>query len=298
MIAAVVGNRKDQELDIILVSAKDGQFIRNLTKGFDKDRGFEYIATAGGLRGNLVPWIAVGAESATGIAYFARTEKDKTLVIQNVVTGKIEQTIRAGDASTARSRRRSAPTAARSSFAALAGRRRRHLHGRPRDRRQSTNLTKDPFADYAPTYSPDGKSIVYTARISGNDKLFQVDLATGAKKQLTFGTHDDTAAKFYDDHTLVFTSTAIDPERRRCRRRWRATRNIPNVWTLDLQQRRAPAVDRHGDRQRLAGRPAQRRRAARRLRLVLQGRERHPRDHRRQADRHGRLGGLRRARRR
>src|SRR4026207_442085 len=49
-LAAVVGNRKDQELDIILISAKDGRFIGNLTKGFDKDRGFEYIATAGGLR--------------------------------------------------------------------------------------------------------------------------------------------------------------------------------------------------------------------------------------------------------
>ena len=47
MIAAVAGNRKDQELDIILISAKDGQVIRNLTEGFDKDRGFEYIATAG-----------------------------------------------------------------------------------------------------------------------------------------------------------------------------------------------------------------------------------------------------------
>ena len=58
MIAAVVGNRKDQELDIILISARDGKFIDNVTKGFDKDRGFEYIATAGGLRGNLVPWIA------------------------------------------------------------------------------------------------------------------------------------------------------------------------------------------------------------------------------------------------
>ena len=58
MMAAVVGNRKDQELDIVLISAHDGGVIKNLTKGFDKDRGFEYIATSGGLRGNLVPWIA------------------------------------------------------------------------------------------------------------------------------------------------------------------------------------------------------------------------------------------------
>ena len=51
-------------------------------------------------------------------------------------------------------------------------------------------------------------------------------------------------------------------------------------------------MDRHGDRQHLAGRPPHSGdRAARRVRLVLQGRERHPRDGRRQADRDdGQLG--------
>src|SRR5688572_29236993 len=52
MLAAVVGNADDQELDILLMSARDGQIIDNLTKGFDKDRGYEYIGTTGGLRGN------------------------------------------------------------------------------------------------------------------------------------------------------------------------------------------------------------------------------------------------------
>src|SRR5574338_19771 len=52
LIAAAAGNRKDQELDIILISSKDGQVIRNLTGGFNKDKGYEYIATPGGLRNN------------------------------------------------------------------------------------------------------------------------------------------------------------------------------------------------------------------------------------------------------
>ncbi len=37
ILAAVVGNSHDQELDIILISAKDGQIIRSLTPGFDKN---------------------------------------------------------------------------------------------------------------------------------------------------------------------------------------------------------------------------------------------------------------------
>jgi Tol biopolymer transport system component len=44
-----------------------------------------------------------------------------------------------------------------------------------------TNLTKDDIADFSPTFSPDGKSIVYAGRVNSNDKLFQLDLATGAK---------------------------------------------------------------------------------------------------------------------
>ncbi len=69
---------------------------------------------------------------------------------------------------------------------------------------------------------PTARSIIYNARVSGNQKLFRLDLATGKMTQITFGTHDDTAAQFVDPHTIVFSSTATDP---RCpsNRRSRAT---------------------------------------------------------------------------
>jgi hypothetical protein len=95
MIAAVVANSRDYELDIVLLSTLDGQVIRNLTEGFDHTNRIEYIATAGGLRGNLMPWIAwapVGDE----IAYFARTGKVKSLVLANVATGKRSSASRSG----------------------------------------------------------------------------------------------------------------------------------------------------------------------------------------------------------
>jgi hypothetical protein len=95
------------------------------------------------------------------------------------------------------------------------------------------NLTNDPVADYAPTYSPDGTKIVYVVHAGGSDKLYQLDLATGAKKQLTFGTHDDTCPRYYDDHTIVFTSTATDPNVT-LSPEVAKNGNAPNVWTLDL----------------------------------------------------------------
>jgi WD40 repeat protein len=229
MIAAVVGNRRDQELDIIMISSRDGRFIGNLTKGFDKDRGFEYISTAGGLRGNLVPWITWNGDR---IAYLARTDKEKTLVIHNVVTERIEKKIDLsmlnGPESPAFS-----PDGRKIVLAALQEAV-ADLFIVDLETGGVTNLTKDAFAEYSPTYAPDGASIVYTARISGNDKLFRYDLTSGQRTQLTFGTHDDTAAKFYDDHTLVFTSTAIDPKSPLTPEAIKNA-NIPNVWSLDLR---------------------------------------------------------------
>ena len=87
LFAGVSGNRKDQEMDIVLISAKDGSVIRNLTPGFDKDRGFEYIAVPGA-RWNTVPWMS-WSPVGDRLAYFARTEKQRSLIVQNVVTDKI-----------------------------------------------------------------------------------------------------------------------------------------------------------------------------------------------------------------
>src|SRR5574338_619882 len=92
LMAVAAGNRKDQELDIGLMSTKDGKVIRNLTGGFNKDKGFEYIATPGGFRNNAVSWMS-WSPAGDRIAYFARTEKNKTLILQNVVTKKIEKRI-------------------------------------------------------------------------------------------------------------------------------------------------------------------------------------------------------------
>ena len=94
------------------------------------------------------------------------------------------------------------------------------------------NLTNDAFADYGPTYSPDGKYVIYMARISGNEKLFRLDLDTKKKTQLTFGTHDDAQAKFVDDHTLVFASTAVNPTQP-IEPEVGKNGNIFNIWTLD-----------------------------------------------------------------
>jgi hypothetical protein len=230
LIAGMTGNGHDREYDIVLISAKDGTIIRNLTSGFDQSMGFEYLATPGG-RWNSVPWMS-WSPSGDRLAYFVRTEKDRSLIVQNVVTRKIEVRVPLTTVDAPESPDFS-PDGKSIVFSGM-----RHedadIFKIDLDSKAITNLTNDKFADYAPTWAPDGKSIVYLIRVSGNEKLFRMDADGANPVQLTFGTHDDGGAQFLDANTLLFSSTAvnpadpIDPE---------VAKNgqIYNIWTLDLK---------------------------------------------------------------
>jgi WD40-like Beta Propeller Repeat len=235
LIAVAAGNRKDQELDIILLSTKDGKVIRNLTAGFNTGFGFEYIATPGGFRGNAVPWMS-WSPAGDRIAYFVRKEKQKTLVLQNVLNHKIEKRFDMNSVDMPESPDIS-PDGKHVAFAALRNAI-ADIFVLDIDTGDIKNLTNDSFGDYAPTWAPDGKSIIYMARVSGNDKLFRLDLgpdlAPGKKTQLTFGTHDDGAAQFVDADTIVFPSTAVDPNQPISPEVAR-NGNIYNVWTLNMK---------------------------------------------------------------
>jgi hypothetical protein len=231
LMAVAAGNRKDQELDIVLLSTKDGKVIRNLTGGFNQSRGYEYIATPGGFRNNAVPWLS-WAPAGDRIASFARTEKHKSLILQNVVSKKIETRIELKTVDLPESPAVS-PDGQEVAFSGLSNAVGdifivNLASGEVR------NLTNDPFGDYAPTYAPDGKSLIYLSRVSGNDKLFRWDFAANKKTQITFGTHDDGGAKFIDPDTIVFPSTATDPNQPLDPEVAR-NGNIYNIWTLNLK---------------------------------------------------------------
>src|SRR5436190_823581 len=230
LIAAVTVNRKDRELDIVLLSAKDGSLVRNLTSGFDKDMGFDHLVQRGE-RTNVMPWMA-WSPKGDRIAYFVRTEKERTLIVQNVLTRNIEERVAMKSVDEPESPSFS-PDGKTIAFAALRGAI-GDIYTVDLGTKQVSNLTNDDFADYGPTYSLDGAFIVYNARVSGNQKLFRLDLDTKKKTQLTFGTQDETAAQFVDDHTLVFSSTATDPAVP-VEPEVAKNGNIYNIWTLDLK---------------------------------------------------------------
>ncbi|HEY3382379.1 MAG TPA: hypothetical protein VGK32_11465 [Vicinamibacterales bacterium] len=229
LIAIFTGNRKDREYDIILISSKDGQVVRNLTPGFDQDRGFDSISIPG-TRWNTVPWMG-WAPGGDRLAYVVRMGKEKGLIVEDVVSRKTVQRIPLSvdePESPCFS-----PDGRSIVFSGLRNAKSDIFSVNLGDG-AITNITADQFYNYAPTFSPDGKYLVYLARVSGNEKLFRFDLDTKKKTQLTFGTHDDAAARFLDAETLVFASTAIDPTQSVDPEVAR-NGNIYNLWTLNLK---------------------------------------------------------------
>jgi hypothetical protein len=230
LIAAITFNIKDRELDVILLSAKDGSIVRNLTAGFNKDFGFENLVQLGVDRFPMhwMSWSPRGDR----LAYFVRTGKERSLIVQNVLNGKIEVRVPMKSVDEPESPSFS-PDGRLVAFSALRGGV-GDIYTVDLSTQEVVNVTVDDFADYGPTFSPDGRYIIYSARISGNQKLFRIDPATKAKRQLTFGTHDDSSAQFVDERTIVFSSTATDPA---VPLEPEVARNgqVYNLWTLDLE---------------------------------------------------------------
>ena len=230
LMAQVTVNRKDQELDIVLVSSKDGSVVRNLTSGFDKDFGFEFLIQPG-MRYNTVAWMS-WAPNGDRLAYFVRTEKHRTLIVQNVLTGKIERRVKMKTVDEPESPSFS-PDGKHVAFAALkdaTG----DIFTVNLESGAIANVTKDAFADSGPSWTPDGRSLIYIARISGNEKLFRVDMESSRKTQVTFGTHDDGQPRFMDADTIVFPSTAMDPTKSVSADEARNGATY-NIWTLNLK---------------------------------------------------------------
>ena len=230
VIVAVAVNRKDQEVDIVLLSAQTGEIIDNLTEGFDQSFGFDYIPTPG-LRFNTVSWISWSPDGDR-IAYFVRKGKHKSLVVQNVLTKDVERRIDLDtiDEPEAPDFSPDGTTVVFSALSAGVG----DIFELDLATEEITNLTNDEFADYAPLYAPDGSAILHLARVSGNNKYFRINRADGARTQLTFGTHDDAGGQFIDERTLVFSSTAVDPAQPIDPEVARDG-EIFNIWTLDLE---------------------------------------------------------------
>jgi Tol biopolymer transport system component len=191
------------DVDIVLYDSKSRELVRNLTKGLDSD--FEYYVAQELTLGRKYGRDLAFSPDGNTIAFFARKGADRKLVLLDVLKSRISRVIETGV---------SQPWAP-----AWSPDGRQVAFGGYRDGRfdifaadvasdEVTRITDDELFDGAPTYSPDGRSIVLTTVVAEHGKLFRIDLDNpGERHQLTFGESNETDATYSPDgKRLYFTS--------------------------------------------------------------------------------------------
>jgi hypothetical protein len=200
--AAVTGNRADGEIDVVLLSLRTGQVIKNLTSGYSGAYDFLHI--------DFLHRSLAFSPDGDQVAFFARTGKRRSLFLASALTGEVEKKIpMTVDQATAPVL---LPNGRQALFTAIdTGITDVYLMDLETERIQ--NLTRDDFADSDPQISPDGRYVVHSRRISGFEKLYIFPLANPEQKtQLTFGTFDDVSPVFSQDGNKVFYSSTEDDE--------------------------------------------------------------------------------------
>ena len=232
LIAVVTVNRKDRELDIVL-RLGEGRLDRPQPDAAASTRTSASTTSCSSASDwTTMPWMS-WSPKGDRLAYFVRTEKERTLIIQNVLTRKIEERIpmktvdepESPDFSPDGRRSRSRRCAAH----------RRHLHASISRPRQVTNLTNDDFADY-------GADLLARRQVHRLHRARQRQreaVPPRSRHQEEDAAHlrharRDRRRSSSTTTRIVFSSTATDPAVP-LEPEVAKNGNIYNIWTLDLK---------------------------------------------------------------
>jgi len=199
IVAAITYNVKDADIDIIMISTKDGRIIRNITKGFTwkyENIKFEIDPS----KGRDLDWSADGDQ----IAFFGRSGEKYALFILNALNGKIIRKIKIPYDQP--SSPRFHPQKKQLFFTAF--RNGRHdIFRLDLESEEIVNLTNDDLFEKAPAISPNGQQIAYTIRLKAYDKLFLSPIDDlKDKTQLTFGRGHTISPEFNASGEEIFFS--------------------------------------------------------------------------------------------
>ncbi len=201
LIAAMTS--RYQDLDVVLISAKDGKIFRNLTKGFTNKYEYPVYGAFSGKKD--LTWSPEGDR----VAFFGRRENERALLIYDALHGDLDKMISIPEVDDELSPAWS-PDGSKIAFEGnSAGQ--VDIFTIDLETRKVANLTQDEFYDANPAWSADGAQILYNRRINSSAKVFLLDVDDPSRKvQLTFGDSLDLQPAFARDGKTVYYASDAD----------------------------------------------------------------------------------------
>ena len=204
LVAAITGNRNDGEADIVMLSARNGSVVKNLTKGYTgKYEGLTFPGE-GFVTGRTIDFSPKG----DAVAFVGRTGKKRSLFLVSPLSGEVLKKIPV-DLDEVES-----PCILPNGTQALFAATREgvaDIYLMNLETGEYKNLTQDPFFDGNPRISPDGTLVVYNRRVSGNYKIVMFPLGNPSRRiDLTYGPFADMAPYFSSDGSQVLYSSNED----------------------------------------------------------------------------------------
>jgi hypothetical protein len=198
-LIACLTNRYE-DLDVVIFSAKDGEMIRNVTKGFTNK--YQYVVASAFDGKNDLTWSPEGDR----IAFFARRENERILFVYDALKGDLKAKVSIPGVEVEES-----PAFSPDGKSVLFSGNAKGVVDIFRydfDTKKLSKITNDDFYDSNPAWSPDGKQVVFNRRLDQWEKIFMVDAADpGRLTQLTFGESSDIEPSFSrDGKTLYYSS--------------------------------------------------------------------------------------------
>ncbi len=189
-----------QDIDVALFNVPKRELMRNLTKGLPER--YEYIIgqflTTGPVMGRDLAF----SPSGDHVAFFAKKERGRHLVVVNAINGRIERSIEMKVEQQLNPA--FSPDGKTIAFHAFSGNK-ADIWLYDLASGELSNVTNDDFFDASPTFSSDGKWLLYSSVADGYAKLFRIELANPKNRfQVTNGLWNDIDAVYSPDGKRIF----------------------------------------------------------------------------------------------